>query len=132
MAHRGSRKSIILVKPADVDQVGQEMLAWLKANGFASAKERTHKGKPGVIWLIKAFNHIPSAANPEQEIMNCRFWVWLRAGKARLHLERVPARKVDPNQHADCAAVVNMKKDFRLADLDSLEPIKQMIREWCL
>jgi hypothetical protein len=116
-------------KAPDVEQILGEFLAWMKQQGFAGVKERSHRGQAGR-WLVK-FHHVtPSALNPEKAVMVYRGWLHVKPGKAMLHIERVPARKVDPNALPDTAAIINLKKTFRLDSLDSLRPLKEEIDRW--
>jgi len=116
-------------KTQDVDQVMGEFLTWMGQQGFSGLKERSHRGEAGR-WMVK-FHHItPSAFDPTKAIMVYRGWLHAKPGKIQLHIERVPAKAVDPNALPDTAAIVNWRRSYRLGDLDSLKPLKDEVLRW--
>lgn len=116
-------------KAPDVAQLLSEFTAWMERQGFTGVKERSHRGQAGR-WLVK-FHHVtPSQLDPTKAVMVYRGWLHVKPGRAMLHIERVPARKVDPNALPDTAAIVNLKKSYRLGNLDSLRPLKEEIDRW--
>ena len=117
------------LKAPDVEQLLAEFLSWATKQGFAGVKERSHRGQAGR-WLVKWHHVSPSALDPTKAVMVYRGWLHVKPKKAMLHIERVPARKVDPNALPDTAAIINLKFRYRLGDLDSLRPLKAEIDRW--